>query len=170
MLRRFTVGKFRISAQPQSFQHSASRRWYSDPSKSTSSTTTATDTTKKNFRHMGFKQLIKEYGLPLAVYYLALNETCVIGITCGLHYGYFGGADVISTLNKIGLASYIDLNKLSSSSMTIGPIEISARLMSNFGLATAFMSLWTPLQIPFCIATLPMLKRLLGRKRNPLVR
>ena len=55
-------------------------------------------------------------------------------------------------------------------------LEISARFIGNFTLASAFMSLWTPLQVPFCVLTLPYLvrvkdkisrNRFMTRQRNP---
>jgi len=107
--------------------------------------------------------LIKTYGLPLAIYYWVTNEILVCIITYLLHYGYFGGSDVMSLLKSLGLDNYCDFSKIEASSFEVGPVSISARLATNFALASAFMALWTPLQVPFCVVTLPRIKRIFGR-------
>ena len=111
------------------------------------------------------KDLVKQYGLPLALYYFIFNETCVVLVTCGLYYDWLGGGDIVSFLHYIGASKYVDIDAAMSKSVSLGPFgELEAKLAAHFGLATVFMSLFTPIQLPFCIATLPRLKKLFKRK------
>jgi hypothetical protein len=104
--------------------------------------------------------------MPLAAYYFIFNEACVALVTCALHYNWLGEGDIASVLDAIGASKYIDIKKTMDASVSLGPIQISAKLATNFTIASAFMSLWTPLQIPFCIATLPYIRKLF-RFRKP---
>eukprot|EP00760_Papus_ankaliazontas_P013212 PhM_4_TR15663/c1_g1_i3/m.21255 len=135
-----------------------SRRFCKEPKQQAAGTPVTTETTTTKKAPHGLFGLIREYGVPLAIYYFVLNETCVVGITAGLHYGWFGGADIVRVLDYVGAGSYVDLDKMNHH-ISFGPFSVSAKLATNFGLATAFMSLWTPVQLPFCIATLPYIKR-----------
>ena len=110
-------------------------------------------------RHAGFTALIRKYGAPLALYYLCFNETCVVALTYLLHTEAIGAGDIVSVLEYIGLESYVDVRGFSEASTTIAGFPVSGRLVMNFGIATGFMSLWTPVQLPFCIATLPIIMR-----------
>lgn len=114
-------------------------------------------------RRLSIKALVKQYGLPLAAYYFCFNEACVLVITYLLHTEKLGCSDIISLLEYLGVDKYVDVRSHSSASTTLMGIEVSGKLLMNFGVATAFMSLWTPLQIPFCIATLPSVMRLFRR-------
>lgn len=116
-------------------------------------------------RHASIRALVRTFGLPLAVYYLLFNETLVVLITYLLHTEAIGAGDIVSFLEYIGLESFVDVRGFSESSRTVLGFEVSGRLVMNFGIATAFMSLWTPIQLPFCVATLPTLMRWLGRGR-----
>ena len=114
-------------------------------------------------RHASLRALIRTYGAPLAVYYLLFNECLVVFITYLLHTEAIGVGDIVSFLEYLGLESYVDVRGFSESSKTVMGVEVSGRLLMNFGIATAFMSLWTPVQLPFCIATLPIILRWCGR-------
>lgn len=114
-------------------------------------------------RHASIRSLIRTYGAPLAVYYLLFNECLVVFITYLLHTGTIDVGDIVSLLEYLGLENYVNVRGFSESSKTVMGIEVSGRLLMNFGIATAFMSLWTPLQLPFCIATLPTILRWCGR-------
>jgi hypothetical protein len=104
-------------------------------------------------------KLIKKYGFPLAIYYLAFNETCVLIITALLHYDYLGAGDIAAMLKWLGAERLLNVGNVAGKTREIGPITISARFIINFTIASTFMSLWTGFQIPFCIATLPHVTR-----------
>jgi hypothetical protein len=114
-----------------------------------------------NKRGISIKTLVLEYGAPLALYYFITNEMMVCGLTYLLHYGYFGKEDLISFLESVGASKYIDLKAIEGKSWSLldGHLVISARLVANFTAASIFMSLWTPLQIPICVATFPFIRR-----------
>lgn len=112
------------------------------------------------WRRTGFGRLVAQYGVPLAVYYFIFNESCIVFVTFLLHKDYVSGTAVLEVINRFGAGGRLNLGELMSMTLTLGPLELSARLVANFALASVFMSLWTPLQIPFCIATLPYAKRL----------
>lgn len=115
-------------------------------------------------RHKSIKVLVRQYGFPLAVYYLCLNEACVLLITYLLHYEILGTGDIVCLLERVGLESYVDVRGFGETSKSVlGLFDISGRLVMNFGIATAFMSLWTPVQLPFCVATIPTILRWMGR-------
>ncbi|GET85386.1 hypothetical protein, conserved [Leishmania tarentolae] len=111
-------------------------------------------------RRMSMRTVVVEHGIPLSLYYFITNEILVCLLTCLLHYGYFGQEDLIGFLKSVGAAKYIDLNSIEGKSWSLfgGQIVVSARLVANFTAASFFMSLWTPVQLPICIATYPYLK------------
>ncbi|KAG5488104.1 hypothetical protein LSCM1_08169 [Leishmania martiniquensis] len=119
---------------------------------------------------MFMKTVVVEHGVPLSLYYFITNEIIVCVLTYLLHYGYFGKEDLIDLLKYIGASKYIDLNSIEGTSWSLldGQLVVSARLVANFTAASLFMSLWTPVQLPICIATYPYLKlasqRLLKRR------
>lgn len=111
----------------------------------------------------GLRALIRSHGLPLAVYYLLFNECCVVAVTCALHWNWLGKGDVASVLHRVGADRFIDIDSAMGKSFSLGPLEVSGRLATNFAIAKVFMSLWTPLQLPFCVATLPTVMRVFRR-------
>ncbi|KPA73681.1 hypothetical protein ABB37_09613 [Leptomonas pyrrhocoris] len=112
-------------------------------------------------RNVSMKKLVMEYGAPLALYYFITNELLVCGLTYLLHYGYFGKEDLIDFLESVGASRYINLKAVEGKSWSFfdGRVAVSARLVANFTAASVFMSLWTPLQVPVCIATYPFIRR-----------
>lgn len=114
-----------------------------------------------NTRRVSMKKLMVEYGAPLALYYFITNELLVCGLTYLLHYGYFGKEDLIGFLESVGVSKYVNLKAIEEKSWSFfsDRVVISARLVANFTAASVFMSLWTPLQIPLCIATYPFIRR-----------
>ena len=114
-----------------------------------------------NVRSISMRAGVVEYGFPLALYYFITNEMLVCGLTYLLHYGYFGKEDLIGFLESIGASKYIDLKAIEGKSWSFfnERIVISARLVANFTAASVFMSLWTPLQVPICIATYPFIRQ-----------
>lgn len=115
------------------------------------------------------KTVVLDYGLPVALYYWITNEIIVCVLTYFLHFGYFGKEDLIDILEKVGVSKYINLNAIETKSWSLfnGRLTVSARLLANFAAASLFMTLWTPLQVPICIATYPYLRRLGNRLRHP---
>ena len=112
-------------------------------------------------RISAWKRLVMDYGMPLALYYFVLNECCVVIVTFLLHRDYMHTGDVVSLMKTLGAERYFgDLdNTMKSSVNFFGIFEVSGQLAANFAAASAFMSLWTPLQIPFCVATLPYIRK-----------
>ncbi|CBZ23015.1 conserved hypothetical protein [Leishmania mexicana MHOM/GT/2001/U1103] len=112
-------------------------------------------------RGMSMRTVVIEHGVPLSLYYFVTNELLVCLLTCLLHYGYFGQEDLIGFLKSVGASKYVDLNSIEGKSWSLfgGQLVVSARLVANFTAASLFMSLWTPVQLPICIATYPYLKR-----------
>ena len=111
----------------------------------------------------GMAALVKRYGLALAIYYFFFNQACVVSVTLLLQSGVVGGDGIFTLLRWLHVEHWVgDLDRFKDSHFrpfgNWGP-EVSARLLANYALATAFMSLWTPLQLPFCVGTLPRLLR-----------
>jgi hypothetical protein len=108
----------------------------------------------------GIRKLISTLGVWLALYYFMFNECCVILVTAMLHNDYLQTGDIESLFEYLGVSKYVDVQSHLQKTLHIGPWEISGRLAANFALASLFMSLWTPIQIPFCVMTLPAFKHL----------
>lgn len=130
------------------------------------------DATCSNFRKRStlptsMKDAVLRYGFSVALYYWITNEAMVCALTFCLHYHYFGKEDLVSVIEKCGVSKYIDLREIEGKSWSFwsGRLEISARLLANFTAASLFMSLFTPLQLPFCIATFPAVSRFFCRLR-----
>lgn len=117
---------------------------------------------------MSLKELVKQYGIPLAVFYWVTNESLVALLTYLFHYNYLTTGDVVDWLQSLGLGGYVNLETLHTASITVFGVEISALLLTNFLVASAVMSLFTPIQVPICVAVFPSLRRgvrkVLGRK------
>ena len=111
----------------------------------------------------GIRALIRQYGAPFAVYYVALTETLTCLLTYLLHYEYLGKGDIGALLKWTGFGKGDDVNSAMAKSVTYGPFTVSARLMTNFVIAKSFVALFAPLKVPFCIATLPYLKRAIAQ-------
>ena len=104
--------------------------------------------------------MIQDHGIYFAAQYFIFNEMCVLYLTYLLHCDYLGTGDIEKVVNYIGLSKFVDVNSQLDNSFQIGLWEVSGRLVANFGIASAFMSLCTPLQIPLCVITLPYFKRI----------
>lgn len=117
---------------------------------------------KPSLMKMGLWQLIKTYGVALAVYYFVFNEMFVLTITYLLHYDYLGAGDVTSLVEYVGVGHMLNVKETLGRSISLGPFTITAKFATNFALASGFMSLFTFLQVPFCIATLPRIQRALA--------
>jgi hypothetical protein len=104
-------------------------------------------------------KLAQQHGFAVLVYYVVLNESMVAALTYALHYNYISFGDITWTIRTLGLDSYMNTDTALRASITLGPIDISGRLAMNFALASSFMSVWTGFQLPFCMATLPFVRR-----------
>lgn len=112
-------------------------------------------------RSISIKSAVVEYGAPVALYYFITNEFLVGVVTYLLHYGYFGKEDLIGVLESIGASKFLDLKSIEAKSWSFfdDRFVISARFVANFTAASIFMSLWTPIQLPLCVATYPAIRR-----------
>ena len=126
-----------------------------------------------NLKGLSFKELVKQYGIPLAVFYWVTNESLVALLTYLFHYNYLTTGDVVDGLKYVGLDSLVNIETIHSTSITLWGVEISALFLTNFLVASAVMSLFTPIQVPLCIAVFPYLRngvrRVLGRKTTATV-
>lgn len=111
------------------------------------------------FKHHSLSELVKKHGLPLGIYYVTLTEFLVCSLTYLLHYDHLGAGDITNFMKWIGLEKWIDVDHAMSASKSIGPITISGKLVTNYAIAKAFVAVWAPLKIPFCMATLPYMRR-----------
>jgi hypothetical protein len=102
---------------------------------------------------------IREYGIWMYLYYWITNEILVCILTYLLHYHYIPGGDVVKLLKWLGAERFVDLDKTMEKSMFIGGFELSAKFLTNFSLASAVMSLFTPIQFPLAVATFPAVRR-----------
>jgi hypothetical protein len=94
------------------------------------------------------------------VYYFVLNESCVLLLTAFLHKDYIHIGDLQRVVDAVGWPR-VDMGRTGQDSgVVIAGVDVSARLIANFLIATAFCSLLTPLQIPFCLWTLPKIRAL----------
>ncbi|KAG5512289.1 hypothetical protein JKF63_07811 [Porcisia hertigi] len=116
-------------------------------------------------RRLSMRAMVVEHGVPLFLYYFITNEVLVCMVTYLLHYGYFGKEDLIGFLKSLGASKYVDLESIEGKQWSFfgGHVVLSARLVTNFTAASLFMSLWTPVQLPLCVATYPYLKRISHR-------
>eukprot|EP00658_Telonema_sp_P-2_P056206 TRINITY_DN44684_c0_g1_i2.p1 TRINITY_DN44684_c0_g1~~TRINITY_DN44684_c0_g1_i2.p1 ORF type:complete len:103 (-),score=25.49 TRINITY_DN44684_c0_g1_i2:6-314(-) len=78
------------------------------------------------------------------------------------------GSEMCIRDRYVGLDSLVNIETIHSTSITLWGVEISALFLTNFLVASAVMSLFTPIQVPLCIAVFPYLRngvrRVLGRK------
>lgn len=110
-----------------------------------------------------FVNLVKEHGVALVVYYFVFNEACIIALTFLLHNGLVAGSDLVGWLKWIKVDRFFNVEETLGRTVSFGPFSISAALVTNYTLASAFMSLCTPVQIPFCVMTLRMVKSVVFR-------
>eukprot|EP00758_Cryptobia_borreli_P003710 Tbor_TRINITY_DN3935_c0_g1::TRINITY_DN3935_c0_g1_i1::g.822::m.822 len=121
---------------------------------------------KRLFGKMSLRQLIMKYGLFVVCLYFFTNESLVCIITYLLHYNYI---DIWNVIEVLGVGDYIDLKQLERGSWVLWEgeegeepkLEISARLITNFLVASSFMSMFTPVQFPICVW---ITQRLLSRR------
>ena len=102
---------------------------------------------------MGWKKIIKEYGIFFFVYWTALWAVSGIIIFLLLEYGMIGGTDAILFLEWIRLDSIIPLESIDP---TIG----------NAAIAIAVNECLEIIRFPFAVSSFMILKKILGRNRN----
>ena len=146
------------TARPQRVLSSA-LRWQGTQATATAAAAAGTVTPPKKQRLV--KRLISQYGLPFAIYYIVFNDSMILLITVALQMGWVGAGDVITLIKKVGAEKYLNGldERMDRPAFSLGPLHVTGRLVANFALAFAFMGVWTPIKIPFCIATLPYVKR-----------
>ena len=110
------------------------------------------------YNKSSFKTLIKNYGFPIAIYYVLLNESCVLVCTYLLYYDYISINIINDCLKYFNIENSISTNAIPVTIPYTG-FEINSKLVINFAVSTAFMSLFTPIQIPFCVITFPYIKK-----------
>ena len=111
----------------------------------------------------GIRALARKHGVPFAIYYITLTESLVVGFTFLLHYDLLGKGDITSVLKLVGLDGWLDVDGTMNKKKEFGPFTVSARLVTNFAFAKACIALLAPLKLPFCVATLPYVMRLVQR-------
>lgn len=115
---------------------------------------------------LGMWAFIKLHGFPMYLYYWITNEIIVLCLTYLIHYQYIPGSDIIDWLKWLGAGKLVDLDKTMDKSVKAYGVEVSARFLTNFSLASAIMTLFTPIQIPLCLATYPYLRNAIRRVRG----
>ena len=102
---------------------------------------------------MGWKKVIKEYGIFFFIYWTAI-WACSGGIIfLLLEYGLIGGADVISFLKWIRLDSIISLDSIDP---TVG----------NIAVAVAINECLEIVRFPLVVSSFVILKQVFGGNRN----
>eukprot|EP01012_Entosiphon_sulcatum_P046486 TRINITY_DN6247_c0_g1_i1.p1 TRINITY_DN6247_c0_g1~~TRINITY_DN6247_c0_g1_i1.p1 ORF type:complete len:215 (+),score=33.16 TRINITY_DN6247_c0_g1_i1:546-1190(+) len=107
----------------------------------------------------GWRAFVAAHGLPCFVYYVAVSETSVLLIFAALQLGWLGGADVMTALHWIGAERWLDLTALERPLTSVFGYQLSAHTGANFVVATLANGVLTPVQLPFCLATYPKLRR-----------
>lgn len=113
---------------------------------------------------------MKEHGFLYAAYVFIFGEVLTLAVTLLLHWDLIGAGDVVSFLKWLGMSS---IESVSNKSVHVFGIELSGRLAMNYGIANVLLIPCFPAELAFCLYTLPMLKRVLGkipfgRRRQPL--
>jgi hypothetical protein len=104
-------------------------------------------------------KLFKTHGLPLTLYFCVLEEIVICTVTFLLHFDYLGADTVKGMLTFCKVDKWVDVDKHLSTSFTVGPLNVSGRLLCNCGIAEVLVGAVSPfLLLPFCIATLPRAK------------
>lgn len=129
----------------------------------TSKPTSTFSKIKSAFKGMTLKQIIKQYGIPIALFYWVFNEVLVAIVTYLLHYNYVSQGSVVDFIDAIGFGSWIDTKILHTHSVRLGPFDISALLITNFLVASAFLALFVPIKLPFCIWLYPKVRNAFRR-------
>lgn len=155
----FFFSRRRIAAQQSNAQQVAT------PNSTLHNPVGAPEAQKASAGH-SFRLLVTHYGLPLAVYLFVFDEMICLAITCALQYDLLGAGDTASLLAYVG-GNLLDVNGLMGHSVDWGPIHISARLATNYAVASVLSGATFPLQLPFCVATLPVLRNVVRKVQLP---
>jgi len=119
-----------------------------------SSSSSATPVTSK--RKVGrMERLIRERGVPFAIYWYVFVEAVTIVLAIGFQYNIIGTGDLVAWLKYVGLGSYVDIERHAGRHATILGYEVSARMAMNYCVASACVAICTPLTMGFCAYTLP---------------
>ena len=102
---------------------------------------------------MGWKKVIKEYGIFFFIYWTAIWACSGVIIFLLLEYGLIGGADVIWFLKWIRLDSIISLDSIDP---TVG----------NIAVAIAINECLEIVRFPLVVSSFVILKQVFGGNRN----
>ena len=102
---------------------------------------------------MGWKKVIKEYGIFFFIYWTAIWACSGVIIFLLLEYGLIVGADVISFLKWIRLDSIISLDSIDP---TVG----------NIAVAIAINECLEIVRFPLVVSSFVILKQVFGGNRN----
>lgn len=117
--------------------------------------------TSSTSTNRGFSSVIKTHGLYFGLYYWISNEALVVLLTYFLYYDYFGKDIVCALVERFSPSFYkIDFSNTDKKwSFFGGKFSVDPKLAADFIFSSVTMSLLTPVQIPFCAATYPWLRR-----------
>ena len=102
---------------------------------------------------MGWKKIVKEYGIFFFIYWTAIWACSGVIIFLLLEYGLIGGADAISFLKWIRLDSIISLESIDP---TVG----------NIAVAIAINECLEIVRFPLVVSSFVILKQVFGGNRN----
>ena len=102
---------------------------------------------------MGWKKVIKEYGIFFFIYWTAIWACSGVVIFLLLEYGLIGGADAISFLKWIRLDSIISLESIDP---TVG----------NIAVAIAINECLEIIRFPLSVSSFVILKQMFDKNRN----
>lgn len=122
-------------------------------------TTAGKKTVEAHAKGHGFRALLRRYGLAFAIYVFVVDEILCLLFACCLHYNWVGTGDVSSLLKMLRIDRWVNVDGALDKSLHLGPFELSARFATNYGVATVLSTALVPLQMAFCLATLPKLMR-----------
>ncbi|TYZ67172.1 hypothetical protein PybrP1_001666 [[Pythium] brassicae (nom. inval.)] len=97
------------------------------------------------------KALIAQYGVPFLVWWTAVWAGTGVGFYVAFDSGVIAGDDAIKFVMDMGLDRFVDVASLNP---TYG----------NMALAAVLNELIEPVRFPFCVATLPLVKRVFAKK------
>lgn len=102
----------------------------------------------------GLMGTIKEYGMPFFLWWSGVYLSTGVGFYLAFDTGLLNGPQAVSFVMDLGLDRLIDPERLNPSH-------------GNVALAFILNEAVEPIRFPFCVATIPMVKRLVGKKEAP---
>lgn len=96
------------------------------------------------------RALIAQYGVPFLIWWTAVWAGTGVGFYVAFDSGVIAGADAIQFVMDMGLDRFVDVASINP---TYG----------NVALAAVLNELIEPVRFPFCVATLPIVKRVFAK-------